>query len=170
MNADKNVPQDLKVRPITMNDYDTVLTWSKDDLFCSANGWDLNRSPEELYSWWLRCVHNEAEDFIRMGIELNESLIGYADVACIEDQTAELGIAVGDSKLWGKGLGYHSAICMMEYASKELGITTFNAETHEANVRSINMLKKIGFKETSRLGSEEYQGKNSRQIQYEYNL
>ena len=59
---------------------------------------------------------------------------------------------------------------MMEFATKKLGITTFNAETHEANVRSRKMLEKIGFKEISRVGSEEYFGMNSRLIQYELNL
>lgn len=42
-----------------------------DDTFCLANGWELNRSPEELYKWWLKCINNVAEDFIRMGIQFN---------------------------------------------------------------------------------------------------
>lgn len=167
---DKELSQDIKIRPLTIDDYEMVLKWSKDDSFCLANGWEVNRSPEELYKWWLNCVNNVAEDFIRMGIELNQKLIGYADLACIRDHTAELGIAIGDSGLWGKGIGFRSAICMMEYAAKKLGITTFNAETHEANLRSRRMLEKIGFKEISRLGTEEYLGMNSQLIQYRLNL
>ena len=58
----------IKIRPITIEDYTFILSWSKDDSFCSANGWEKNRSEEELYSWWLNCVNNEDEDFIRMGI------------------------------------------------------------------------------------------------------
>lgn len=163
---DETISQCIKIRPLTINDYETVLIWSMDHSFCSANGWERNRSSEEIYSWWLKCVNNVAEDFIRMGIEFNEKLIGYADLACIKDNTAELGIAIGESGLWGKGLGYHSAICMMDYALMNLGITSFKAETHEANVRSRNMLKKIGFKESSRLGSEEYLRRDSQLIQY----
>ena len=105
-----------------------------------------------------------------MGIEFNEKLIGYADLVYIKDYTAELGIAIGESGLWGKGLGYNSAICMMDYASKKLGITSFKAETHEDNVRSQKMLEKIGFKEVCRLGSEEYLGRKSQLIQYKLNL
>ncbi|WP_240035103.1 GNAT family N-acetyltransferase [Neobacillus notoginsengisoli] len=60
---------------------------------------------------------------------------------------------------------------MMEYASKELGIATFYAETHEANIRARKMLEKIGFQEISRFGSEEeYLGINSPLIQYKANL
>lgn len=101
-----------------------------------------------------------------MGIVLNEKLIGYADLACIKDNTAELGIAIGDTGLWGQGIGFHSAICMIEHGSKKLGIRTFNAETHEENIRSRKMLEKLGFQEISRNGSEEYLGMTSKLIQY----
>lgn len=115
---------------------------------------------------WFHCVSNPPTDFIRKGIEFNEKLIGYADLAGIKEQTAELGIAIGESKLWGKGIGYYSALCIVDYASKKLGITTIIAETHEANIRSIKMLEKIGFKEISRIGNEEYLGTSSKLIQY----
>lgn len=126
----------------------------------------MNRSPEELYRWWLLCVNNPAEDFIRMGIEFERKLVGYADLVSIKESTAELGIAIGESGLWGKGIGFNSAKCMMEYGSRKLGIKTFNAETNEANIRSRKMLEKIGFKEISRVGNEEYLGVNSLLIQY----
>ncbi|BFH62931.1 GNAT family N-acetyltransferase [Paenibacillus azoreducens] len=165
-----NIPASIKLRQLTEDDYNDVLIWSKDDSFCSANGWEKNRSPSELYKWWLNCVNNMSEDFIRMGIEFNEKLIGYADLACIKGNSAELGIAIGESTLWGKGLGFHSANSMIDYASKNLGITVFDAETHESNIRSRKMLEKIGFKEVSRIGSEEYLGIDNQLIQYRLNL
>ncbi|WP_102275533.1 GNAT family N-acetyltransferase [Cytobacillus massiliigabonensis] len=166
MEANKDYKQCISLRPLTKDDFKIVLNWSKDESFCSANGWARNCSPEELYKWWVNCVNNASEDYIRIGLELNEKLIGYADLACIQDHTAELGIAIGDSCLWGKGIGYHSAISIMEYAIKNLGITTFKAETHEANIRSRRMLEKIGFKEISRIGDEEFIEMNSHLIQY----
>lgn len=169
MNLDDN-PIAVKIRNLRADDYNCVLNWSKDDSFCSANGWEKDRSPQELYIWWLKCVNNAADDFIRMGIEFNERLIGYADLACIKDNSAELGIAIGESTLWGKGLGFHSALSMIDHASKKLGITVFNAETHDSNIRSRKMLERIGFKEISRIGSEEYLGVDSQLIQYRLNL
>ncbi|GAF13039.1 hypothetical protein JCM19046_87 [Bacillus sp. JCM 19046] len=56
----------------------------------------------------------------------------------------------------------------MNDAYVNLGITVFDAETHEANIRSRKMLEKIGFKERSRHGSEAYLGVISTLIQYEY--
>ncbi|MGG0669500.1 GNAT family N-acetyltransferase [Lederbergia citrisecunda] len=156
----------IALRPLSVSDYETVLNWSKDDLFCSANDWEKNRNEEELYKWWLHCVNNEADDFIRMGIEFNGKLIGYADLANIEGHSAEIGIAIGETSLWGKGIGYHSTLSLLKYASTELGITIFNAETHETNTRSRKMLQNLGFEEISRIGSEEYLGEDSQLIQY----
>jgi len=166
MDGQSNLSQWINIRPITLDDFENVLAWSKDDTFCEANGWEINRSSEELYKWWHNCVNHPAEDFIRMGITLNGKIIGYADMACIKGNTAELGIAIGESRLWGKGIGSTSAMCMMEYASKKLGISIFNAETHEANARSRKMLENLGFREISRKGSEEYLGMRSQRIQY----
>ncbi|WP_342541920.1 GNAT family N-acetyltransferase [Paenisporosarcina sp. FSL H8-0542] len=168
MDTKNNNIHSIKIRNLCIDDYEIVLNWSKDDIFCSANGWEKNRSEEELYRWWLNCISNESEDFVRMGIELEERLVGYADLACIKDNTAELGIAIGESTLWGKGIGANSILCMMNYASKNLGITIFNAETHEENIRSRKMLEKIGFIEISRIGNEEYLGTENQLIQYRF--
>lgn len=94
MNVENNIVQSIKIRPLIIDDYRIVLNWSQDDIFCSANGWENSRSAEELYQWWLNCVNNVSEDFIRMGIEFNEKIIGYTDLACIKGNTAELGIAL----------------------------------------------------------------------------
>jgi [ribosomal protein S5]-alanine N-acetyltransferase len=156
----------IKIRPITIDDYSFVLNWSRDNDFCLANGWEQNRNEKELNKWWLHCVKKQSEDFIRLGIEFNEKLIGYADLACIKGNTAEIGIAIGESTLWGKGLGYTATLCMINFASVNMGITIFDAETHENNFRSRNMLEKIGFKEVSRIGCEEYLETNNQLIQY----
>ncbi|GGE58074.1 GNAT family N-acetyltransferase [Priestia taiwanensis] len=158
------------LRPLKLEDYENVLAWSKDDTFCQANGWERNRNEEELHMWWERCVTNNTEDFHRLGIEGDGQLIGYVDLACIRGTEAEIGIAIGESGLWGKGIGVHSILSLIEYAEKEYSITTLIAETHEANTRSRKMLERVGFTEVSRIGVEEYMGKDSRLIQYKLDL
>lgn len=160
--------QSIKIRPLKIDDFVYVLQWSKDATFCSANDWEKNRDEQDLYTWWIHCVNRVSEDFVRLGIELENRLIGYADLACIKGNTAELGIAIGESGFWGKGIGYNASKCMMDYAAKYLGITVFNAETHEINIRSRKMLERIGFKEVSRIGSEDYLGTESQLIQYRF--
>lgn len=155
----------VRIRPIVMEDFPSVLNWSRDELFCSANGWESNREKEELYQWWKRLVMEIPEDFIRLGLELDGKLIGYVDFADIQNDTAEFGIAIGDSGLWGKGIGYQAALAALDHASTALGITKIFAETHETNLRSRRLLEKIGFKELSRKGNEIYLGENVQLVQ-----
>ncbi|WP_338066410.1 GNAT family N-acetyltransferase [Sporosarcina koreensis] len=91
------------LRPIAEEDIPHVLNWAQDHRFCAANEWDIDRSEQEVRDWWRYCVHLSKPSFIRLGIVWNGKLIGYADLAGIEKETAELGIAIGDSSLWGKG-------------------------------------------------------------------
>lgn len=156
----------LTIRPIAITDFQEVFIWSKDEIFCSANGWELNRERDELYQWWLKCVHNQSSTFRRLGIELNGRLIGYADLACIEKPYAEFGIAIGDSSLWGKGIGISASKSVLALAHRNDGLSSFGAETHENNIRSRKMLEKLGFQEISRNGMEYYLGVEAALIQY----
>lgn len=169
MTNDKNT-YSIKIRPIAISDYDAVLRWSQNETFCLANQWELNRDSNEVYSWWNKCVNNPSESFVRMGIEFDGNLIGYTDLANLSNDSAELGIAIGESSLWGKGIGFEAAHRTIEFASANLGIKVFEAETHETNIRSRKMLERIGFEEVSRIGSEIYLGENSRLIQYRLNF
>lgn len=160
----------INLRKIKMDDYKTVLAWSRNELFCSSNGWEQNRNEKEVYQWWEACVNKSLDDFVRKGIEYNDELIGYTDLAYIKDQTAELGIAIGASHYWGKGIGVKAARKMMEYGLEQFGITTYYAETNEYNIGSRRMLEKLGYKEKGREGQEEYRGKEGQLIQYEYKV
>ncbi|WP_240056505.1 GNAT family N-acetyltransferase [Bacillus mesophilum] len=156
----------MKIRSITMNDYKYVLNWSTDEVFCHANGWQIDRKPEELYDWWLNQVYTFSIEFVRLGVEHEGRFIGYGDLADIKNHTAEFGIAIGDRTLWGQGLGTKAAAELMEYGTKNFGITTYNAETHENNLRSRKMLERLGFQEINRNGKEEYLGEYVELIQY----
>ena len=157
------------LRPIHMDDLQTIISWSQDEAFCKANDWELNRTPEELYNWWKKCVENTHSDFIRMGIELNDTLIGYGDLACINGSEAEVGIAIGESSLWGQGIGHAATILLIDYG-KSIGITSYLAETHLTNLRAQKLLERIGFKEFSRHGFEMYKGIETPLIQFNLHI
>lgn len=101
--------ENLALRQLTVDDFETVYTWSQNDLFCLPNEWELNRKREEMYDWWKSVVHHPPKSFIRLGIDFQEKLIGYADLSSITDYSAELGIAIGETELWGRSLGYGAA-------------------------------------------------------------
>ncbi|WP_404409666.1 GNAT family N-acetyltransferase [Jeotgalibacillus malaysiensis] len=157
----------MKLRVIYESDIRAVMEWSRDKTFCQANSWSIDRDPEELQRWWMKYVKCPPENLIRMGIVLDEELIGYTDLVLINEHAAEIGIAIGKSELWGKGIGAQAVDLVMAHGTEAYNLTTFFAETHEANIRSGKMLAKLGFQEVSRVGYEDYEGKNSRLVQYE---
>lgn len=160
---------EIQLRAIHMDDYNTIVNWSKDERFCSANDWPLDREEEELYTWWEKCVTSKKHDFVRLGIELQSKLIGYADLADIRKdyQSAEIGIAIGETAFWAKGFGVQATKKIMAYGYNKLGITTFLAETHETNIRAQNLLNRLGFQEISRNGSEMYLNEETKLIQFQ---
>ncbi|MGN7477789.1 hypothetical protein ACTHOQ_08025 [Solibacillus silvestris] len=80
----ENNSENLSLRKLRIEDFPIIMKWNEDARFCEANGWDLSRNQEELYKWWQRCVALNSENFIRLGIEYHDVLIGYADLADIK--------------------------------------------------------------------------------------
>lgn len=162
--------ENIKIRNICLNDFPAVLKWSRDGRFCIANGWDINQDEKRLLQWWEKWVNNKSDQFIRWGIDYNGSLVGYIDLVLLNGNGAEIGIAIGDSQLWSKGIGTYTLKLGIEKAEKDFGIQTFFAETHETNFASRKMLEKIGFTEISRKGEEQYLGAMTTLIQYKYSI
>ena len=84
----------------------------------------------------------------------------------IEDGVAEIGIAIGDSRIWGKGVGAAAGRLMLEWAFGSLCFQKVWADVHEPNARSLALMRKLGFTEVSRNGLEEYQGQVVPMVQF----
>lgn len=167
MKIKEQLDRRIQLRPLRLKDFSQVVEWSRDMEFCFANGWEPSREKEELYQWWANCVNGTTDHFLRIGIEYEGRLIGYADLADIRYGMAEFGIAIGERALWGKGMAPVAARKLLSYAKETLGIDKVFAETHQTNHRSRKMLEKLGFKEVSRNGKEIYRGEETALIQYE---
>lgn len=135
----------LTLRPLELADFPQVLLWNDDALFCEVNEWPLRREETALFGWWKQCVENNRPEFHRIGIEWNDRLIGYVDFAEITDYSAELGIAIGDSSLWQKGLGSAALKQALDFGKKKFKVQMYTAETHVKNERAQKMLMRHGF-------------------------
>jgi hypothetical protein len=40
MKFERSNVQNIKIRPLIIDDFEYILEWSKDDTFCSANDWE----------------------------------------------------------------------------------------------------------------------------------
>ena len=139
---------DVKLRPLQLEDLNTVILWAKDSEFCLANEWSLELSQERLMTHWTGIITESSDKLIRKGITLNGQLIGYADLAEINtfEARASLGYAIGNSSLWGQGLGFYGAKLMLELAFESLKLERVTSEVNAANTRSLRVLEKLGFK------------------------
>jgi [ribosomal protein S5]-alanine N-acetyltransferase len=140
--------QDVNLRPLQLEDLKTVMLWAKDTEFCLANEWSLEIPEERLTSHWTGIITEISDTLIRKGITFNGQLIGYADLADINtfEARASLGYAIGNSSLWGQGLGFLGAKLMLELAFENLKLERVTAEVNAANTRSLRVLEKLGFK------------------------
>ena len=167
MKIEEQMDMQVQLRPLRLKDFSRVMEWSRDMEFCFANGWEPSREKEELYQWWANCVSGKMDDFLRIGIEFEGRLIGYADLADIRYGMAEFGIAIGETELWGKGAGPAATRKLLSYAKETLGISRVFAETHQTDYRSRRMLEKLGFQKISRNGTDIYYGEETVLIQYD---
>lgn len=140
--------KDVHLRPLQFEDLKTVMAWAKDTEFCLANDWSLELSEERIRTHWTGIITETSDKLIRKGIAVNGQLIGYADLADINTQEARasLGYAIGNSSLWGQGLGFLGAKLMLELAFENLKLERVTAEVNAANTRSLRVLEKLGFK------------------------
>ncbi|WVZ55817.1 hypothetical protein U9M48_006428 [Paspalum notatum var. saurae] len=64
-------------------------------------------------------------------------------------QLPEIEIMIADHKSRGKGIGQEALLLMMAFAVEKYGIHTFRAKISESNTASLNLFRKLGFKDAS---------------------
>jgi len=137
----------MQLRALQLLDIDQILVWGTDAASCAANGWTLNLPEEKLRQYWRSIITDSRADFIRYGIVHQNLLVGYADLAGIDydKARAELGYAIGDSSLWGRGLGFFGAALMLKVAFERLQLKRVAASVSVTNARSKRVLEKLKF-------------------------
>lgn len=158
----------LRLRPLSLDDLPAIGRWAADPEFCAATGWASGLTEARLRAFWTPLITQPEPDFLRLGAELDGQLIGYVDLAFIMGRQAELGFAIGERALWGRGLGERAARLMLRHAFETLHLRRVTAEVHATNVRSLALLRKLGFRETGLAPeSEKYRGEWVRLVQFE---
>ena len=139
----------VRLRPVTRADFARVVRWSQDREFCLACDWTPDLTREEVEAWWSRVLAGSGAEFVRLGIEWDGVMVGYADLANVEERVgrAEFGIAVGERHLWGRGIASSAGQLMLRYAFHQLGLSRVTAQVHAPNVRSLALVRRLGFRQ-----------------------
>lgn len=157
----------MQLRAFTMDDLDAVAKWFEDETFREENHWMEQVDFKEIKQWLETFVEQKQPDFERFGIEQDEQLIGYADMKITRQQKAQLGVAIGDSSLWGHGLGGEAILLLEEHAQTHHHINTFTAQIPETHQRARRMVERLGYREMKEVGYEDYLGEETRMMEYE---
>jgi len=75
-----------------------------------------------------------------------------------ESRFAIVGISIGDKDYWGKGLGLEALNCTKKLVFGRLKLNRLEAGCSEANLPSIKLFKKAGFKVEGKLRQRERMG------------
>ncbi|WP_310583326.1 GNAT family N-acetyltransferase, partial [Deinococcus sp.] len=148
------------LRPVTPADFGSLHEWNQDETFCRAAGWTPGLIRRAVNASWKRLLAAPERDFLRLGIESDEQLVGYADLAGI-DQTsgsAEFGIAVAPSCNWGRGIGRAAGLLMLRHGFQVLKLPCVWAEVHAPNLRSLALMRKLGFQQEGVGAEQMYDG------------
>ena len=159
----------LILRPLRPGDEEAAVRWGADDEFCLATGWSLNLPPQRLREHWLGLLTTPDLTFVRLGVEQGGLLVGFVDLAGLNPQSAEFGIAIGERSLWGQGMGLAAGRLLLGFAFTELGLRQVRAEVHLTNARSHALMRRLGFVAVGQGNSEEYRGEVVPLIRYVVN-
>lgn len=157
----------LMLRPLQTTDATTLASWAGDETFCAHAGWSPNRTRQEMISRLEQLIAQPDPKLLRFLALDRAEAVGYVDLYGEGDTDRELGYVIGPSNRWGHGLRTAAARAGLAHGFTVLGLQRIWAEAVEANLASVQVLRRIGMTETGIGEVEDFLGRPSRYLQFE---
>ena len=146
MNYKKLIGKKCYLSPIDINDAEKYTQWLNDlevveNLYIYHHV--INFESEKAILEELSKTHT----YSIMDIE-NDQLIGNCGFTDIDylNQTAEVGIFIGEKNYWSKGYGTEALKLLIDYGFKALNLHNIFLKVFAFNKRAIKSYEKVGFK------------------------
>jgi RimJ/RimL family protein N-acetyltransferase len=149
------------LRPVSKDDSIIVYKWFNDkEIIDKIIGFRINFSLEESFYWCEKASRENNRD-IKWIIESREkasSSIGFVGLYNVDliNKNAEIAIILGEREFRGRGIGEESLRLVCGFAFKYLGLNLISAQILSSNQPSLNLFRKIGFKEEGLLKNRIY--------------
>jgi RimJ/RimL family protein N-acetyltransferase len=146
--------EDMETANRFLNEYDLQQLKSKEAIF--------PQSIDEVENFFLNAFSKNRALQYAFAIESLEDkrYIGWCGYMnrSTSNGTVEVGIAIYDKKLWGKGYGTDALRVLIKFLFDELNVRKIMLNVYDYNERGISSYKKIGFVEEGRLRKQVYRG------------
>jgi RimJ/RimL family protein N-acetyltransferase len=131
--------------PIDMNDAEKYTAWMNDlEVTINLETYNsvINVESEKAFLETLSCEHN----YSIIDKETDELLgiCGFRDIDLL-NQTAEVGIFIGNKDYWGKGYGTEALSLLLDIGFKTLNLHNVQLRVNDYNKRAIRAYEKVGF-------------------------
>jgi [ribosomal protein S5]-alanine N-acetyltransferase len=150
-NGQKHLPKVI-LRELIMEDADDRYKWCIDEEVTRHLNMPDKKPPftiEETKSWIEMCIHKTNGYEQKAILSEDGKHIGWIDLKNIDllNKHAELGIAIGDKKHWGKGYGIAAMHEMLIFGFQELGLNKIWLRVEVDNLQAIKSYKRAGYVE-----------------------
>ena len=140
----------VRLRAIERSDIPTFVRWLNDP---EVTQYLLMYMPMSLAQEerWFEGHLNDSHSHV-FGIETEEGkLIGNIGIDHIDwkDRKAELGIVIGEKKVWDRGYGTAATRALVEFAFTTLNLREVRLSCHQDNRRGLRCYQKVGFRTTT---------------------
>lgn len=137
----------IYLRPIDNDDTDNILKWRKHPDI-RRNLFSSEQVTKEGHLQWLEKLKESTERkefvIVRRDSNIPIGTVGLSNID-FQNHKAELGIMIGETKEWGKGLAAESCFLLLKFAFQELKLNKVYLRVFEGNTPAIRLYGKIGF-------------------------
>lgn len=137
----------VTLRPMTDADAPLLMRWGSDPAFRHYQwGQKPGRFEEKNARAWIERMSRPGDSACWI-IEHERRPIGFANYRDFhpKGKSAEIGIGIGETDLWGKHLGREALETLLRYLLDELGLHRVGLSVVGFNDRAISMYKAVGF-------------------------
>ena len=148
---------DVTLRPLEFDDIDTLYGWETDVELAIWSGWIPQLSRAAFRHKYEQRITEPEKDLVMLGIEYEGQLVGYVQLALIDDdeRRAAVGILVGEKNMWGRGIGKTALRILLDYAFTVRNLERVYAEVYGFNQRSLRLMERVGFQKEGVLRQHE---------------
>ncbi|GLV60932.1 acetyltransferase [Dictyobacter sp. S3.2.2.5] len=148
---------DVSLRPLEIDDLDTLYDWEYDVELSLLAGWVPLLSKTAFRQKFEQRISEPRDDMKYFAINYEGRFVGFLQLARIDtdERRAAIGIIIGSKEHWGRGIGSTALRLVLDYAFTVKNLERVYAEVWGSNTRSQHLMERVGFQKEGILRQHE---------------